>query len=258
MASNINSTLTFLRLTAFIDPVCKLVGTSLAIGIPILVFRRARGAALKASLENNSAAPRRRVVLPSLNASKSAGRETRPVRRVLPSVSTTVQPNAGESTKPSSEDWDSSPSLLRALSNAKLSNAMLAGRAFLIATTLVGVGACGLVYSVQYLTGTYTVPDFARRMRYWTNQYLYPITDRIHRGPETDEERRASHEVAVPCETEWTWEEAEERMKKAYDEGGYTLWAKVALRELEAEARAERAKRRREIIAEVQSQFRHS
>lgn len=139
---------------------------------------------------------------------------------------------------------------------------MLAGKAFLIATTLVGIGAFGLVYTIQHLTGTYTVPDFARRMRYLTSQHFTPIKDRIYRGPENEEERKASLEVAPfgvgVMDEEWTWEEAEKRLKKAYDQGGFTLWAQMALRELEAEARVERVRRQREIDAEVNSRSRDS
>ena len=45
---------------------------------------------------------------------------------------------------------------------------------------------------------------------------------------------------------DWDWEEAEEQLKKAYKQGGLTVWAQSALRELEAEVRVERAKRDRE------------
>lgn len=139
------------------------------------------------------------------------------------------------------------------MSKATASDAALAGKAFLIATALVGVGAFSLVVAVQRLTDTYTVPDFARRMRYLADKYLPGVKDRIYRGPENDDERKASLEV-VPFgslnEEEWSWEEAEERMKRAYDQGGFALWTKVALREVEAEARIERAKRRRQSVVE--------
>jgi hypothetical protein len=114
---------------------------------------------------------------------------------------------------------------------------------------------------VQRITGAYTVPEFASRMRYWTDHYLRPITDRIHRPPESEEERRAAHEVApynLGRDEEWTWQEAEERLKKAYEQGGFSLWAQVALRELEAEARVERARRNRQVAAQVVSRSQSS
>lgn len=76
------------------------------------------------------------------------------------------------------------------------------------------------------------------------------LRSRLHRPPETDDERYQIETEAVPLPTaleqEWNWEEAEERLKKAYEQGGITVWAQTALRELEAEATAERAKRDQE------------
>ncbi|KAF9444729.1 hypothetical protein P691DRAFT_806943 [Macrolepiota fuliginosa MF-IS2] len=223
------------------------------------MFRRARAAALKISLENSSAAPPRRVMQsPSPVTITSKSKSTRRFRPLsTPASGVASQPQDPQSS--SSSEWDS-PSLITALSKANTSNALLAGKAFFIATTLVGVGATALVLAVQSLTGTYTVPDFARRMRYWTNKYLGGITDRIHRAPESEEERRAALDVApfgVGAE-EWTWDDAEKRLRQAYDQGGFTLWAQVALREVETEARAERAKRQREIEAETSSYSRTS
>ncbi|EKM75293.1 hypothetical protein AGABI1DRAFT_103048 [Agaricus bisporus var. burnettii JB137-S8] len=221
------------------------VGTSLAIGIPVLMLRRAKAASLKLALDNPSAAPPPRRAVPSSSSSQVARSQHR--IRALP---TSNSPN--HKTSPPPSDWDTSSSLLAAISNSTASNALLAGKAFLIATTLVGVGAFAFVSTVQYLTGAYTVPDFARRMRYLADKHLTGLKSRIYRGPENEEERKASRE-AVPFgsvneEEEWSWEEAEKRLKKAYDEGGFTLWSKVALRELEAEARIERARRRRESV----------
>lgn len=74
------------------------------------------------------------------------------------------------------------------------------------------------------------------------------LAARIHRPPETDDERKAALELA-PFGVQETWdaEASQRRLKKAYEEGGYMAWAAVALRELEAEARVERAKTQREI-----------
>jgi len=117
-----------------------------------------------------------------------------------------------------------------------------------IATCLVGAGACGAVYAVQKFMGVDNVQDFARRMRYWTNAYLSGIVMRIYRGPEKAEEREVGHDLALVDELEnWTQEEAEKRIMRAYEEGGWSLLSKVLWRELEAEARVERAKRQREI-----------
>ena len=76
------------------------------------------------------------------------------------------------------------------------------------------------------------------------------LRSRLYRPPETDDERYEIQEqgVAFPSTThgDRNWEEAEERLKKAYEEGGIAAWAQTALRELEAEVEVERIKRDRE------------
>ncbi|KXN88954.1 hypothetical protein AN958_06516 [Leucoagaricus sp. SymC.cos] len=208
------------------------------------------------SLDNPSSAPPRRTVHQLPSRSKATSKSSSSTRRFHPLPSSTTASSTSES-NPSLSEWDSNPSPLFALSKASTSNALLAGKALLIATTLVGIGAFGVVSLVQYATGAYTVKDFARLMRYWTDQNLRPITDRIYRGPENEEERKAALEVApfgVGGEKEeWKWEEAKKRMKKAYEQGGFALWEQVAFRELEAEARVERGKRQREVTIEATS-----
>ena len=74
------------------------------------------------------------------------------------------------------------------------------------------------------------------------------LTARIHRAPETEEERRQPDHVApAGHEAEWSWEKAQRRLELAYNTGGFTLWAQMAMREVEAEARVERAKREKEF-----------
>lgn len=81
------------------------------------------------------------------------------------------------------------------------------------------------------------------------------LTQRILRPPENEDEQRQVRQVLPPSlasdgegvQEEWDWEKSEKRLKKAYDEGGFPLWAQAALRELEAEARLERAKREKEF-----------
>ena len=41
--------------------------------------------------------------------------------------------------------------------------------------------------------------------------------------------------------------EAKKRPKRACDEGGFLLWARIAIREAEVEARVKRVKRQREM-----------
>ena len=94
----------------------------------------------------------------------------------------------------------------------------------------------------------FQVREFGQRMRavLWSTTPV--LASRIHRPPETDDERRAMLQVApFGVQEEWSWPEAEKRLQKAYDEGDVGLWAQAVLRELEAEARVERSKREKEI-----------
>lgn len=74
------------------------------------------------------------------------------------------------------------------------------------------------------------------------------LASRIHRPSETEEERQAALQLApFGVQEEWDAGESQKRLRRAYDEGGFSLWAQTALRELEAEARVERAKRQQEV-----------
>lgn len=76
------------------------------------------------------------------------------------------------------------------------------------------------------------------------------LSNSIHRGPEGEEEQQESLRVAPRgVDENWNVEASETRLTRAYQEGGVSLWAQAALRELEAEARVERAKRAREVVA---------
>ena len=84
------------------------------------------------------------------------------------------------------------------------------------------------------------------RMTFWS-PFLKEILS-ITWPPATDEERHDAYDVApFEADESWTWVEAEKRLARAYDEGGFPLWAWTALREVEAEARLERVRRQREM-----------
>jgi hypothetical protein len=76
------------------------------------------------------------------------------------------------------------------------------------------------------------------------------LRSRLYRPPESDDEhydvQTQGATLPATIAQDWNWEEAEERLKKAYEEGGITVWAQAASRELEAEAIVERTKRDRE------------
>ena len=76
------------------------------------------------------------------------------------------------------------------------------------------------------------------------------LRSRLYRPPETEDERYEikAQGITFPSsiQGDWNWEEAEERLKKAYEEGDTAAWVQTALRELEAEVKVERTKRDRE------------
>ena len=74
------------------------------------------------------------------------------------------------------------------------------------------------------------------------------LSSRIHRSPdlENSEDDPNAPQLHVNQESgavEWSWPDAEHRLKAAYEEGGIMGWAEAALRELEAEGEMERSKR---------------
>jgi len=128
------------------------------------------------------------------------------------------------------------------------STALLAAKAFLIATGLVAVGGVTFMWAVKTALGVEDAPEFGQKMRSIFQTTVPGLRSRLYRPPETDDDRYELQTQAA-IEQDWSWEEAEERLKKAYEEGGITDWAQTALRELEAEARVERTKRDRETSA---------
>ncbi|KAF8165644.1 hypothetical protein B0H34DRAFT_787095 [Crassisporium funariophilum] len=216
-------------------PVSAFIGTSLALAIPLVMLRRQRGGALRTALKESSAPPPRRGAVGAAGPMRGSGSST---------VSTSAQETVVESSDSSSPGVGE---LMSAIGRMDFSTAFMAGKAFAIATGLVAVGGFGLTWAVKVTMGVQDAREFGQKMRsvFWTT--VPGLTSRIHRGPETDEERREMHQVApFGVQEDWRWEDAEKRMKKAYDEGGFPLWAQTAMREVEAEARVERTRRERE------------
>lgn len=73
------------------------------------------------------------------------------------------------------------------------------------------------------------------------------LSSRIHRRFAGEVEDGAEGRVHPPLEdgvdTAWTLEDAERRLRVAFDKNGVSGWAEAALNELEAEAERERLKR---------------
>ena len=75
------------------------------------------------------------------------------------------------------------------------------------------------------------------------------LLSRVHRPPEGEGDGEAGQQVKVLLDGDvssvWKWEDAEKRLRDAYDKSGFSGWTEVVLKELEAEGELERLKRER-------------
>ena len=74
------------------------------------------------------------------------------------------------------------------------------------------------------------------------------LSSRIHQQLEGEVDGQAGKVVqTLPgvVDSAWTWEDAEVRLKAAYEKKGFSGWAEAALKEVEAEGEQERLKRER-------------
>ncbi|KDR80684.1 hypothetical protein GALMADRAFT_241065 [Galerina marginata CBS 339.88] len=214
-------------------PISAFIGTSLALAIPLIMIRRQRGNVARISLKRSNAPPPRKASGPAapLPISSSSTQTA--------SLHATIKETLNEENH----------SLMSALSRMNASSALLAAKAFAIATGLVAVGGLGMIWMVKTTLGVQDAREFGQRMRAALWSSAPTLTSRILRPPQTDKERQDIHLVtAFGVQEEWSWDQAEKRMERAYEEGGLPLWAQAALREVEAEARVERAKREQEIV----------
>ena len=73
------------------------------------------------------------------------------------------------------------------------------------------------------------------------------LLSRVHRPPEGEGDGEAGQQVKVLLDGDvgsvWKWEDAEKRLRDAYDKNGFSGWTEVVLKELEAEGELERLKR---------------
>lgn len=85
-------------------------------------------------------------------------------------------------------------------------------------------------------------------MRLLFHSLVPSLSSAIYRPPQTEEELQEVRLFApLSVQENWSWEDAEKRLKHAYEKGGISLWGLTALREMETEARLERDKRNQEM-----------
>jgi len=121
----------------------QFIGTSLALAIPLFMVRRQRGAALRVSLKNSAPPPPRR------SSSTAANFDPKSITGGSASPSTTevVESFSSEGASPGISE------MMSALSRMNASSALMAAKAFGIATALVAVGGMGLMWGVKTTLG---------------------------------------------------------------------------------------------------------
>lgn len=96
--------------------------------------------------------------------------------------------------------------------------------------------------------------EFAAEMRGAVARRLPGLVSKIHRIAGREDKELHTDDL-LPLEgaddlssspnvaADWTWSDAEERLTKAYNEGGFAAWAEAVGKEVQAEAALERRKR---------------
>ncbi|KAI0088944.1 hypothetical protein BDY19DRAFT_946928 [Irpex rosettiformis] len=217
-------------------PISLLAFSTVALVAPVVLLRRHKARLLVKPLEE--APPPRRTT--TIAANLGAASATRPRQ---PTQLSPVTPTIGtEDTLPSnsSERDDNFNGALHSL------------KAFGYATLIVMAGGLTTVWGVKTYMGVDNTQEFAARMRSFMQKKMPGLMARLHRAP-TDEDDPSSTSsessdlhVSVDVhkgEVEWNWPDAEDRLRTAFEHGGFPGWADAMMREVEAESKIERRKR---------------
>jgi hypothetical protein len=102
--------------------------------------------------------------------------------------------------------------------------------------------------TICHLTSLMQAREFGEKM----HDILLRATEKLivkYLPPPSIDEGAHDAYGAAPFEADegWTWVEVEKRLKRAYDEYGFLLWARTAMRAVEPEAKVERVRRQREM-----------
>ncbi|KAH7922916.1 hypothetical protein BV22DRAFT_1036976 [Leucogyrophana mollusca] len=204
-------------------PVTLLAVSSIALVVPVILLKRYRNGAGHIVQQANAPPRRGGSSTPFIQASPRQA----PVTPPLPPPS---PPKLRVSKEGSGEDFFNAP--------------LYTLKAFGIATALVTAGATISIWGVKTFVGANDTKEFADRMRHAMLTKMPILSSRIHRPPDLEEN---GNEQVPPQSSignaEWNWSDAENRLKEAFDKGGFYGWATAAAGEVEAEAQVERAKR---------------
>lgn len=133
------------------------------------------------------------------------------------------------------------------------SGPLAALKALGIATCIVGTGALASIFTIRAIMGVDTVEEFANAMRTNVQKIAPALLSRIYRQTPADEtpisilsgSSAANSLDSIPIpevdDREGTWEE---RLSKAFNEGGLEAWMEAAGKELERDVSIERNRKR--------------
>ncbi|KAI0938365.1 hypothetical protein AcV5_000061 [Taiwanofungus camphoratus] len=217
-------------------PISLIALTTVALVVPVVLLRRQRAAALDKMLANTPPPRRTSGVTPAPKAviSQPTPPRTSAAHPPIPPFQSET-PDVGDG----------------------FNGALYCAKAFGIATLLVSIGASSIVLGIKTAMGVRDTKEFADRMRLLIVTKMAFLSSRIHRPPGPEDEHIEGNATSVTPRSpslrsaagargvEWSWPDAEQRLKAAFERDGFMGWAEAALRELEAEHEAERAKIRR-------------
>ncbi|KAL5521635.1 hypothetical protein ACEPAF_2383 [Sanghuangporus sanghuang] len=246
-------------------PITLLTVTTVALTIPgVLLWRQrqALGQQTRFSLRSTTSAShpppaRRRPTVASVSAVSGPGQSRTNARPLASSGSDSPRsvppprrsiPRTNDLRANSVSNVKSAESTSEEIRGAKLSEILFDGPlmslgALGIATAAVGVGAVLGVWGVQKALGVKNMDEFAARMRELLLTHMPIISQRIYRSSLDSRNDTQTDTHRDEEGNNWTLEEAEDRLRDAFDRGGVGEWAECAIRELEAEEEVERRRR---------------
>ncbi|KAH7910971.1 hypothetical protein BJ138DRAFT_1151759 [Hygrophoropsis aurantiaca] len=207
-------------------PLTMLAVSTVALVAPVILFKRYKSGQ---KIQQANVPPRRGGAGPYFSLERPA-HDAMPIPSALPP---SLPLKARVTSEGSGEDSFNAP--------------LYTFKAFSIATALVTTGAIVSMWGIKTLAGASDTKQFADRMRHAVLTKMPILSSRIHRPPEEDSEEQESEPSqsnTTNSPVEWNWSDAEQRLKNAFDRGGFYGWATAAVDEVEAEAHVERAKRR--------------
>ncbi|KAL6299311.1 hypothetical protein BKA93DRAFT_829971 [Sparassis latifolia] len=231
-------------------PLSLLALTTAALAVPAVMFWRQRGVALSRTLADPPPPPpppRRTVSGGTILPRSTASGDAPPPRRTvaLPPI---VPQRASPSSSQSSTMQAGGPTLIPDAED-NFNGALYTMKAFGIATLLVTVGAGTAVWGIKTALGVRDTQEFADRVRMFIVKRMPVLSYRIYRPLGLEDEELDAKSVSTLSQPhpddvlQWSWPDAEKRLKAAFERDGFMGWAEAAVTELEAEGQVERVRR---------------